>query len=111
MRTRRRWWRLVSRLGERATTAPLLSAAKAPAAHLGRPADGRSPPSALRLVLLVPQRVVEIEDTLTEGAAARGDADIGTGQTRLLPSGLIGALDGIGALGASCGEQCGKGAN
>jgi hypothetical protein len=67
--------------------------------------------SALRFVLLVPHGVIEVDDTLAEGAAARGDTDIGAGQTRLLPSGLMGALDGIGALGATCGEQCGKGAD
>ena len=47
--------------------------------------------SALGFVLLVPQGVVEIEHALTEGAAAGVDTNIGTGQTRLRPTGLIGA--------------------
>jgi hypothetical protein len=71
----------------------------------------RFPPSAFKLVLLVPQGVVEIGDTLTENGAARVDTDIGAGQSRLRPSGLIGALDGIGALGATHRKECGKGAN
>jgi hypothetical protein len=44
-----------------------------------------SPPSVVALILLVPQGVVEIENTLTEGAAARGDTHIGAGQTCLWP--------------------------
>ena len=67
--------------------------------------------SAFKLVLLVPEGVVEIDDTLTEGAAAGGDTHIGAGQTCPCPSGLIGALDGSGALGATCREHCGKAAN
>jgi hypothetical protein len=70
--------------------------------------DYRSPRSAFKLVLLVPQGVVEIEDTLTEGAVPRVDTNIGTGQARLRPSRLIGAFDGIGALGATGREYCSK---
>ena len=49
--------------------------------------------------------LVEIEGTLTEGAAARGDTHIGAGQTGLCPIVLIGAHS------ATRPEQCGKGAN
>ena len=48
-------------------------------------------------VLLTPQRVVEIEDTLTESGAARVDTDVGACQARLPPIVLIGGLDGTGA--------------
>ena len=34
-------------------------------------------------VLLIPQRVVEIEDTLTESGVARVDTNVGAGQARL----------------------------
>jgi len=60
-------------------------------------------PSGLDLVLLVPLGVVEIGDTLTEGAAAGRNTHIGTGQTRLRPIALAGAL------GATRRKQCGKG--
>jgi len=43
-----------------------------------------------------------MDDALTEGAAARVDTDIGTGQTRSRPFGLIGALDGVTAASATC---------
>jgi hypothetical protein len=39
--------------------------------------------------------MVQIGDTLTEGGAARVDTHVGTGQTVLRPSALIGALAGI----------------
>jgi hypothetical protein len=58
-------------------------------------------PSIFVQILFGPQGMVQIGDTLAEGAAARGDAHVGAGQTRLRPSGLIGALDGTGALGAN----------
>jgi hypothetical protein len=43
------------------------------------------PLSVVPLVLLVPQGVVEVEDTLIEVAAARGDTHIGAGETCLRP--------------------------
>jgi len=58
--------------------------------------------SALDLVLLIPERAVEIKDTLVERTAARGNADISARQTRLRPGGLIGALNSIGA---SCSDS------
>jgi hypothetical protein len=61
--------------------------------------------SAFGLVLLVPQGVVEIEDTRTEGGAARVDTHIGAGQTHLRPIALMGAQ------GTTRTEQCGKGAS
>src|SRR5437879_7759052 len=74
-----------------------------PVAAPGRPSapDNRSPPSAFKLVLLVPQRVIEIDDTLIKGATARVEAHISAGQTRLCPISLIGAFEGIGALGST----------
>jgi hypothetical protein len=51
------------------------------------------PPSVFILVLLIPQRVVEIEDALTESGAARVDTDVGACQARPPPIGLIGVLD------------------
>jgi hypothetical protein len=65
--------------------------------------------SVFSLVLLIPQRVVEIEDTLTESGAARVDTDIGASQARLPLIGLIGVLDCIGA--AASHQQCCKRAN
>ena len=47
--------------------------------------------SALGLILLVPQGVVEIEDILIEGAVAGRDTHIGTGSTGLRPIGVLGA--------------------
>src|SRR6516165_9781388 len=52
--------------------------------------------SVVSLLLLIPHRVVEIEDTLTECGAARVDPDLGASQTRLSPRGLIGVLARIG---------------
>jgi hypothetical protein len=43
------------------------------------------PRSALGRVLLLPEGIVEIGDTLIEGAAARFNTHIGAGQTRMLP--------------------------
>ena len=63
--------------------------------------DERSPQSALGLVLLIPYGVVQIEDTLAEGASIGIDTDIGTSKTRLRPGGLIGAPYGIGVPSAS----------
>ena len=60
----------------------------------------------VNLVLLIPQRVVEIEDTLTEGGAARAYTDVGASQARLPPIGLIRVLDLIGAAAAH--QQCCK---
>jgi hypothetical protein len=62
-------------------------------------------PSALELVLLVPQRVVEVEDTLIERAAAGIETHIGAGETRLPSIILLGARDAIRS------EQGGKGEN
>jgi hypothetical protein len=62
--------------------------------------------SVFILVLLIPQRVVEIEDTLTESGAARVDTDVGASQARLRPIGLVGVLDRIGA--ATAHQQCCK---
>src|SRR5207244_10997866 len=67
--------------------------------------------SALRLVLLVPHGVIEVDDTLAEGAAARGDTDIGAGQLRLGPGRLTGAFKGIGTVDVSRHEQCGEGSD
>ncbi|MGC2204242.1 MAG: hypothetical protein WA633_29375 [Stellaceae bacterium] len=58
--------------------------------------------SAFRLVLFVPQGVVEIEDTLTESGAARVDTQIGTRELGLRPIILMGAH------GATRREQCGE---
>jgi len=55
--------------------------------------------------------MVQIGDTLTERSDARVNTHVGTAQTVLRPSALIGALDGIGTLGATHGKQGGKGAN
>ena len=68
-------------------------------------------PSTLRLVLLVPHGVIEVDDTLAEGAAARGDTDIGAGQLRLGLGRLTGAFKGIGAVDVSRHEQCGEGSD
>jgi hypothetical protein len=59
-------------------------------------------PSAFRDVLLVPQRVIEVEDALTESGAARGDAHVGASQSRLGPIVLVGAHR------TARQEQCGK---
>jgi MFS family permease len=67
------------------------------------------PPSVFILVLLIPEGVVEIEDTLTESRAARVDTDVGACQARLPPIGLIGVLDRIGA--ATAHQKCSKRAN
>ena len=56
--------------------------------------------SVFSLVLLIPQRVVEIEDTLPKSEAARVYTNVGASQTRLPPIGLIGVLDRIGAAAA-----------
>ena len=53
--------------------------------------------------------MVQICDALAEDRTARVNTHIGTGQTFLRPSALIGALDGIGTLGATRREQGGKG--
>src|SRR5262249_44219934 len=66
-------------------------------------------PSVFRRILLIPQRVVEIEDTLTESGVARVDTNVGAGQARLAPIGLIGVLDRIGA--ATAHQKCCKRAN
>jgi hypothetical protein len=58
-----------------------------------------------------PHGIVQIGDTLIEGVATRGDAHIGTGEVGVRPSISIGALDGIGALGATPREQGGNGGN
>jgi hypothetical protein len=55
--------------------------------------------------------MAQIGDTLTEGGAARVNTHIRTGQTVLRPSALIGALNRIGALGATTREQGSKGVN
>src|SRR5262249_5700708 len=57
-------------------------------------------------ILLIPQRAVEIEDTLTESGAARVDTDVGACQARLPPIGLIGVFDRIGA--ATAYQKCCK---
>ena len=43
------------------------------------------PRSEFGRVLLLPEGIVEIGDTLIEGAAARFNTHIGAGQTRMLP--------------------------
>src|SRR6516225_6297956 len=60
--------------------------------------------SVSNLILLIPQRVVEIDDTLAESGVARVDTDVGTCQARLPPIGLVGVLDRIGAAAAH--QQC-----
>ena len=56
--------------------------------------------SVFSLVLLIPQRVVEIEDTLTKRGAARVYTNVGASQARLPPIRLVGVLDRIGAAAA-----------
>jgi hypothetical protein len=69
------------------------------------------PHSVLLQIPRGPHGIVQIGDTLTEDVAPRVNTHIGTGQIGVRPSVLIGALDGIGALGATPREQGGKGGN
>jgi hypothetical protein len=61
--------------------------------------------SVLDQVLHLPQMLVEIDDTLIKGAAARIDTHIGAGQTRMLPIELISAKS------AARTKQCRKAAS
>jgi hypothetical protein len=50
-------------------------------------------PLVVTLVLQIPQGVVEIEGTLIESAASRGDTHICTGQTRVFLIALLPTVD------------------
>jgi hypothetical protein len=55
--------------------------------------------------------MVQIGGALAEDRTTRVNAEIGTGQTVLRPSTLVGTFGGINILGNRCRKRGGKGAN